>query len=333
MYVRLTLLSIALATAVPAAAQTFESAGIRAQGMAGADDSSATWWNPAGLAGGAYFNGIVEFDHLDEPPDEADPGGARRTQIGGVSAAIPSLGLSYYHFRVSEIRPNANANALQVPSRQDQGPEAPQGVVLQSLAVHQVGVTVGQSLGDHLVLGTTVKLLSGSSASSVAAGATLDDAAQLEGESSFTASFDVGAIVKVGPANAAIVVRNVTEPSFGDGTARMSLPRDVRVGVSGTTEPAGGPAALTFAADADLTVTHGAGGDLRHLAAGAESWWFHRRVGVRAGVSGNTVGAARLGPSVGASIAVGSGMYAEAAVTGGADASRRGWGIGFRVTF
>ncbi len=37
----------------------------RAQGMGGAfvgvaDDATASWWNPAGLATGAYFNVVIE---------------------------------------------------------------------------------------------------------------------------------------------------------------------------------------------------------------------------------------------------------------------------------
>src|SRR5881398_1203079 len=56
------LVTAALLTAPRAVdAQSFELVGIRAQGMGGAfvavaDDASATWWNPAGLASGAYFN-------------------------------------------------------------------------------------------------------------------------------------------------------------------------------------------------------------------------------------------------------------------------------------
>ena len=61
----LAFIAVACALARPASAQIYETVGIRAQGMAGAfvavaDDSTATWWNPAGLATGAYFSGIVE---------------------------------------------------------------------------------------------------------------------------------------------------------------------------------------------------------------------------------------------------------------------------------
>src|SRR5689334_2120727 len=43
----------------PARAQLFEAVGTRAQGLGGAfvavaDDATASWWNPAGLATGAY---------------------------------------------------------------------------------------------------------------------------------------------------------------------------------------------------------------------------------------------------------------------------------------
>ena len=51
--------------AAPLAAQTPDAIGVRAQGMgsaftAVADDATASWWNPAGMAGGAYFNALVE---------------------------------------------------------------------------------------------------------------------------------------------------------------------------------------------------------------------------------------------------------------------------------
>ena len=55
-------------------AQLFESFGIRAQGMGGAfvavaDDATATWWNPAGVASGAYFNALLEYDRSRTPPE------------------------------------------------------------------------------------------------------------------------------------------------------------------------------------------------------------------------------------------------------------------------
>src|SRR5215212_8798922 len=80
-------------------AQSSELVGVRALGMAGAftavaDDSTATWWNPAGLAGGAYFNGIIEYDR---PRNGADD------PVRGVSLAFPALGISYYRLPLSQI--------------------------------------------------------------------------------------------------------------------------------------------------------------------------------------------------------------------------------------
>ena len=55
-----------------AAAQTFENVGVRAQGLAGAfvavaDDATASWWNPAGLATGTYVSAVLERGRSTEP--------------------------------------------------------------------------------------------------------------------------------------------------------------------------------------------------------------------------------------------------------------------------
>ncbi len=49
-----------------ASAQSFDLAGTRAKGMAGAfvavaDDGTATWWNPAGIANTLVFDGVADF--------------------------------------------------------------------------------------------------------------------------------------------------------------------------------------------------------------------------------------------------------------------------------
>src|SRR5260370_21446854 len=72
-------------------AQVPESIGVRAQGMGGAftavaDDATAVWWNPAGLAGGSYFSSILEYGHPNDPPDTNIKGG-----IDGVSRPRPAL--------------------------------------------------------------------------------------------------------------------------------------------------------------------------------------------------------------------------------------------------
>src|SRR3954453_8633499 len=63
--------------------------GVRAAGMGGAftaiaDDASAVYWNPGGLASGAFFG--LTLDH-----NMADQGSAST-----IALATPPLGLSYY---------------------------------------------------------------------------------------------------------------------------------------------------------------------------------------------------------------------------------------------
>src|SRR6266567_2804837 len=132
-----------------ARAQDYEGVGIRAKGMAGAfvavaDDATASWWNPAGLASGAYLNSIIEFGHLDQGD-----------QSKAIAVAFPALGLSYYRLIISELQPVASIGA-NTDSRQDQGPL---GVGVRRLEVSQFGTTVGQSIGEHLVVASTLKLV------------------------------------------------------------------------------------------------------------------------------------------------------------------------------
>src|SRR5258706_518645 len=94
---------VVVSAPLAARAQRYEDIGVRAQGMAGAfvavaDDATATWWNPAGLATGAFFSGVLEYDSLREPRKGGDPAGAPlpdRSHAGGVAVAFPALGLSY----------------------------------------------------------------------------------------------------------------------------------------------------------------------------------------------------------------------------------------------
>ena len=89
--------SLILCVSVPVArAQTSELVGVRALGMAGAftavaDDSTATWWNHAGLATGAYVNAVLEFAH----PDDDRPGeGFRGVSFACRASFRPSAGSS-----------------------------------------------------------------------------------------------------------------------------------------------------------------------------------------------------------------------------------------------
>jgi hypothetical protein len=287
-----------LAAPAGAGAQTFETVGIRAQGMGGAfvaiaDDASATWWNPAGLASGAYLNALLETGRGLDPS---------RPGASGIALALPSMGLSYYRLQISEITPPAASTAGDGASRQDQG------------ILSDFGVTLGQSIGDYLVVASTLKLLRAADSS--------------------RGDLDIGAMVRLGRVRAGLAVKNVTAPVLGVGAGRLELPRQVRAGVAvGDTA---GRVIVGFDGDLTTTTTAGQGGvgtEVRHLAVGGEVWTPTRRIGVRSGLSVNTVGNRRASGSGGLSFAVRRGAYVEGQITGGADPTKEGWGFDLRVTF
>jgi len=332
--------ALVVVSATRAGAQIYESVGIRAQGMGGAfvavaDDASATWWNPAGLAGGAYVNAIIDWGTVQDPRVATDAGGAVRpswrSNSRGFAVAYPALGLSYYRLQVSEIQ-SIGPTAGSGTGRQDQG-LAP--VRLRSLVLQQFGATVGQSMGGHLVAGSTLKLIRGTlaSATGVAGQASLERAGELEGETSTSVDLDVGVMARFGGVRAGVVVKNIKQPAFTAGDDRVELRRQARAGLAVSSGSHGSMGPLTVAADADLTRTATATGDQRHIGSGAEVWLFGRSVGLRGGVSVNTIGDAKPTAGAGASLALRSGVYVDGQATLGSDEERRGWGLALRVTF
>lgn len=274
-----------------AAAQTYEDVGTRARGMGGAfvavaDDASASWWNPAGLASGAYFSAVFDLGQADD--------GARAR---GISLGIPALALSYYRLRLSQIE-SAGSTGGTPPGRQDNRPASSPF----SLDISQYGATFGQSLGRHLVVASTLKLVRARSAT--------------EGD------LDLGAMAVFGPLKVGASARNIRKPAFGEGADRVQLARRARAGSSLTVPAHGRLDQLTLAFDADLIRI----GDTRRIAGGAEAWLFSRLLGLRGGLNDR-------GRAAGLSIALRPGIYAEGSVSGGSDQARRGWGVDLRVTF
>ena len=315
----------------PARAQIYEVVGTRAQGMGGAfvavaDDATATWWNPAGLATGAYLNAVLERGHVTDPGARTPGGAAWRGETRALAVAFPALGLSYYRLRISEVAA-ATSTVEDGPDRQDLGIAGPG---LRSLAASQFGVSVGQSIGSHLVIASTLKLVRGGLALSpgVSSADPLDAAADLAVSRETKPDLDVGAMVALGRTRLGLVIKNLREPEFGEGANRLVLRRQTRVGVAFGTQ-----GILTVALDADLSRTATALGDARHVAAGAEAWLLQRRVGLRGGVSANTVGETTSSSSVGLSLAAKTGVFVDAALTVGSDRSREGWSAGLRMTF
>jgi len=289
------LVSSVLLWPAPVQAQPSDLVGARALGMGGAftavaDDSTATWWNPAGLASGAYFSGMLEYAH---------PEGGEGDGLRGISVAFPALGLSYYRFPRSSSTGSTGSNPA---SRQDEG----------SLSVF--GATVGQSFGRHLVVGSTVKLQ--------------------HADDDYETGFDIGAMAAFGPAKLGLMVRNVTEPQFGEGLLAFTLERQARAGGSFTGTTRGVIGSVTVSFDADLMDIRTLAGEERRLAVGGEVWLRGKYLGFRGGASRSAIGLERTAYSGGASVALRKALFVDTFLTaGGTDESRDGWGLAFRVTF
>jgi len=320
----------------PLGAQTFESIGVRAQGMAGAfvavaDDATASWWNAAGLASGPYVSAVIEHGEITDPKSPPVQGPASRSTFNDVAVSLPSLGLSYYHVRVSEtVGPGSTGGAAD--NRQD--PSTGGGRV-RSILLTQFASTVGQSLGEHFVLGTTGKLLHAGLANGVATGdKPLDEADDLDVSRDVHGDLDIGAMASFGHVRLGLAVRNLFEPDFGDeGVNHFQLKRQARAGFAVLSVPHGALQGFRAAADADLTTTMTAMGEVRHVAAGVEAWLANGRLGFRAGGSANTIGETRPAGSVGATAALTKGFHINVAATAGRDETVKGWSTSVSLVF
>jgi hypothetical protein len=191
------------------------------------------------------------------------------------------------------------------------------------------------SLISGIHLGTTLKYVRASPMTDVRDGSIddlLDAGDALEGaDSDGTFDLDLGVLAVSGPFRAGAVVRNVREAGFG-GAEDVHLPRHVRIGAAFDGD-AVRLVPLTVAVDADVRRYDGPGGARRVIAVGAEHWVVPRTIAVRAGARFNTVGAEERAVTAGGSVAVRSGLYADAHVVYGGAADERGWGVGARVSF
>lgn len=295
-----------------ARAQQAGPVGVRAAGMGGAftavaDDASATFWNPAGLASGAYFSAVVDGNTLRTAGD-ADPGHRRSGLL--VSFAMPALGLSYYRTRVT--------GAI----AQDAGGRNTGGRLGATLVTDQAGVTLVQSLDSRFAVGATLKIVHGvtSGLSSVA------------DHSSTTVDADIGVMAVGSAGRLGLTVRNAREPGFATGQADdvVALQRQVRAGgvlriVRGT----------MLAVDADLTRTDSVRGPWRDAAVGVEvpvATVGTARGGVHWNTAGSALGTAPIA-SIGGSYAVRGALMADAQVSFGSARGDRGWGVGIRFSY
>jgi hypothetical protein len=284
-------------------AQTFGGIGTRAEGMAGAfvavaDDASAVYWNPAGIATGATFDLQI----------------SSRGESGlFVGASLPVLGASYYRTRELTGLPTVPES----PDRQTWGSGE---VHVRTLALSNFGATVVQTVVSGLVIGTTVRAVRGS----------LDAA-----DATTTYDFDAGAMVSVLGMRFGVTGRNLREPTFESGSGTVRLTRQVRVGAALVPRslPTGVHGPFTLAFDADLTATPDLRGDRRNAAIGGEYWLAGGFLGVRSGFRWSTLGPSRTAVSGGATVRLPRSIFAEGQLTKEKDVEGHTWTVGGRVTF
>jgi hypothetical protein len=330
--------------AVPmnAAAQVgFETVGTRAQGMAGAfvavaDDATAAYWNPAGLASIPIFDLTVGFGQLEQPSPAPVPTGsgtqAWRAHNSWVALGLPVLGISYSRTRLTQVHQPAtgtSANGREVNNT---------AVLARHATASAIGMTLVQSLTDAVVVGSTLRLARVADASEVFEtlgwSEALDAAADLAGTGETKFDADVGVMVFLGRARLGLTVRNLVAPTWdADPQARIEAQRLARVGLAYGRGPVRGRRVWSVALDADLASAQAPDGERRSVAAGAERWFRQSRFAVRGGVRAQTIGDVRPVATGGASVGIWSGLLLEGQVTLGGDEVERGWGLGARMTF
>lgn len=295
-------LFLSLAFPLSVHAQNFGGVGVRAEGMGGAfvavaDDASAVYWNPAGIATGATFDLQV----------------SKGREGLFVGAALPVLGASYYRTRELAGLPTVSGS----PDRQNGGSGE---VQVRTLATTNFGVTVVQTVVPGLVIGTTARVVRGG----------------IEGfESGTTVDLDAGAMVSAWDARFGLTARNIREPEFetSGGTVRMT--RQFRVGAALVPRalPMGVHGPFSLAIDADLTTTPDVRGDRRTAAAGGEYWLAKGLVGVRGGVRWSTLGDSRRAVSGGFTVRLPRSVHVEGQMTKPNESDDSEWTVGARVTF
>ncbi|MEO5740571.1 MAG: conjugal transfer protein TraF [Vicinamibacterales bacterium] len=298
-------LALLLSLTIPVStnAQSFGGVGTRAEGMGGAfvavaDDASAVYWNPAGIATGATFDLQVS------------KGGDSSLFVG---AALPVLGASYYRTR-------AVAGLSTVSGSADRQTGGSGEVQVGTLTTTNFGVTVVQTVAPGLVIGTTARVVRGG-----VGGA----------ETRTTVDFDAGAMVSAWDMRFGLAARNLREPEFQLESGVMRLHRQLRVGAALVPRalPTGAHGPFSLAIDADLTTTPGIGGDRRSAAAGGEYWLAKGLIGVRAGVRWSTLGDSTKAVSGGLTVRLPRSVHVEGQMTKEDETGEHEWNIGARVTF
>ena len=297
----LTVLTVAIPVSLHA--QHFGGIGARAEGMGGAfvavaDDASAVYWNPAGIATGPIFDLQLSVG---------------RGSTVFVGAALPVLGASYYRTREVTGLPTVSDS----PDRQAGGSGE---VHVRTLTMTNFGVTVVQTVVPGVVIGTTARVVQGGIVSR---------------ESRTTVDLDAGAMVSAWDMRFGLTARNLREPGFDTGNGMVRLKRQFRVGaaLAPRSLPTGAHGPFSLAIDADLTTTPDVRGDRRTAAAGGEYWLGEGFIGLRAGVRWSTLGDSNRSFSGGFTVRLPRSVHVEGQMTKPNDSEGNDWTVAARVAF
>ena len=307
---RKAVLTLCFALSAPAAfAQS--PVGTRAEGMAGAfvavaDDASAVYWNPAGIATGSIVSVLFSYGEGQDIPSAVQTSDGQQDRRATVALAATAIGVAYYRFTAYGL------GAVE-PAETGSSSREEVGRFVHAITVHTAGVSLLHSLSEHIVVAATPKFVRGSDANAF--------------------DVDAGVMFSNDHVRLGLVARNLTAPSFESHEAgtTVDLQREVRAGAawgSGWT----GISRVIVSIDGDLTTRAAPDGDRRDVAAGVETWWLNQRLGLRSGVRGSAIGEARAAFAAGVSAAVKSGVMVEAHVVRG-QGDERSWSVGARMFF
>ena len=305
-----------------AAAQPVNVVGTRAAGMGGAfvavaDDASAVYWNPAGLASGSYFSLLLDNGSRESVPHQGPRGETQSSFL--LAASMPALGLSYYRISTSIATPDQDLPRV------------------DTLVTHQGGVTFVQSVLPTLSVGSTLKLVRGYASSTLVPLATAEEALDalqpgLDDEGTTHFDLDFGVMLNAGSLKAGFTMRNTREPEFSvPGGRTLTLERQGRVGVSYKAYPG-----ILVAADFDVLTIHDGFGERRDAAFGVEGQltrrgWF--RSGFRFNTADDFAPDTRKAWSVGGTFAVTAAVLVDGVFISGGDYSGSGWGVSGRFVY
>ncbi len=193
---------ISLFLTASVSAQTFGDVGERPLGMgtafvAVADDATAIYWNPAGVASVFAFDAHAEVGSWRMP-------GSSTLRTGLIGAAMPALGIGYYRTRTG------------VQAAGSRKTEGSGGVRVSQDGTRNFGVTLVQTLVNTLVVGTTLRATSG------------------WGSTAF--ELDAGALASAGAVRVGVSARNLRQALGVARQARAGVafaPRSTPSGVNG----------------------------------------------------------------------------------------------------